>query len=108
MEAGECVLETNVGRVELGVSAQLEEIERGSSICCSRGRRDECERRMRAAGFVRTWALFYAAGGRGLRGGGVDAWWRRMGRRSRRRGHFVPSASAARLWMVMGGGIGRR
>ena len=27
--AGECVLETNVGRVELGVSAQLEEIERG-------------------------------------------------------------------------------
>jgi flagellar assembly protein FliH len=26
---GECVLETNVGRVELGVSAQLEEIERG-------------------------------------------------------------------------------
>jgi len=29
LEAGECVLETNVGRVELGVSAQLEEIERG-------------------------------------------------------------------------------
>ena len=29
MGAGECVLETNVGRVELGVSAQLEEIERG-------------------------------------------------------------------------------
>ncbi|WP_158944152.1 FliH/SctL family protein [Granulicella sp. S190] len=29
MAAGECVLETNVGRVELGVSAQLEEIERG-------------------------------------------------------------------------------
>jgi flagellar assembly protein FliH len=27
--AGGCVLETNVGRVELGVSAQLEEIERG-------------------------------------------------------------------------------
>ncbi|MEO8736321.1 MAG: FliH/SctL family protein [Edaphobacter sp.] len=27
--AGECVLETNVGRVELGVSAQLEEIEKG-------------------------------------------------------------------------------
>ena len=27
--AGECVLETNVGRVELGVSAQLKEIERG-------------------------------------------------------------------------------
>jgi flagellar assembly protein FliH len=27
--AGECVLDTNVGRVELGVSAQLEEIERG-------------------------------------------------------------------------------
>jgi flagellar assembly protein FliH len=27
--AGECLLETNVGRVELGVSAQLEEIERG-------------------------------------------------------------------------------
>ena len=27
--AAECVLETNVGRVELGVSAQLEEIERG-------------------------------------------------------------------------------
>jgi flagellar assembly protein FliH len=27
--AGECVLETNVGRVELGVKAQLEEIERG-------------------------------------------------------------------------------
>jgi flagellar assembly protein FliH len=26
---GECVLDTNVGRVELGVSAQLEEIERG-------------------------------------------------------------------------------
>ena len=26
---GECVLETNVGRVELGVSAQLEEIEKG-------------------------------------------------------------------------------
>ena len=26
---GECVLETNVGRVELGVSAQLDEIERG-------------------------------------------------------------------------------
>ena len=29
LSAGECVLETNVGRVELGVSAQLEEIERG-------------------------------------------------------------------------------
>ena|ERR1700761_2983361 len=29
MGAGECVLETNVGRVELGVGAQLEEIERG-------------------------------------------------------------------------------
>ncbi len=27
--AGECVLETNVGRVELGIRAQLEEIERG-------------------------------------------------------------------------------
>jgi len=27
--AGECVLDTNVGRVKLGVSAQLEEIERG-------------------------------------------------------------------------------
>jgi flagellar assembly protein FliH len=27
--AGECVLDTHVGRVELGVSAQLEEIERG-------------------------------------------------------------------------------
>lgn len=29
LDAGECVLETNVGRVELGVSAQLEEIEKG-------------------------------------------------------------------------------
>lgn len=29
LTAGECVLETNVGRVELGVSAQLEEIEKG-------------------------------------------------------------------------------
>lgn len=29
LEAGGCVLETNVGRVELGVSAQLEEIEKG-------------------------------------------------------------------------------
>ena len=29
MLAGECVLETNVGKVELGVSAQLEEIEKG-------------------------------------------------------------------------------
>jgi flagellar assembly protein FliH len=29
MKQGECVLETNVGKVELGVSAQLEEIERG-------------------------------------------------------------------------------
>ena len=29
LAAGECVLDTNVGRVELGVSAQLEEIERG-------------------------------------------------------------------------------
>jgi flagellar assembly protein FliH len=29
LTAGECVLDTNVGRVELGVSAQLEEIERG-------------------------------------------------------------------------------
>ena len=29
LRAGECVLETNVGKVELGVSAQLEEIERG-------------------------------------------------------------------------------
>jgi flagellar assembly protein FliH len=29
LSAGECVLETNIGRVELGVSAQLEEIERG-------------------------------------------------------------------------------
>ena len=27
--AGECVLETNIGRVELGVEAQLEEIEKG-------------------------------------------------------------------------------
>jgi len=26
---GECVLDTNVGKVELGVSAQLSEIERG-------------------------------------------------------------------------------
>ena len=29
LAAGECVLDTNVGRVELGVRAQLEEIERG-------------------------------------------------------------------------------
>ncbi len=29
LDAGECVLDTNVGRVQLGVSAQLEEIERG-------------------------------------------------------------------------------
>jgi flagellar assembly protein FliH len=29
LAAGECVLDTKVGRVELGVSAQLEEIERG-------------------------------------------------------------------------------
>jgi flagellar assembly protein FliH len=29
LSVGECVLDTNVGRVELGVSAQLEEIERG-------------------------------------------------------------------------------
>ena len=29
LDPGECVLETNVGRVELGVSAQLEEIEKG-------------------------------------------------------------------------------
>jgi flagellar assembly protein FliH len=29
LAAGECVLETNVGKVELGVSVQLEEIERG-------------------------------------------------------------------------------
>jgi flagellar assembly protein FliH len=29
MVAGECVLETNIGHVELGVSAQLKEIERG-------------------------------------------------------------------------------
>jgi flagellar assembly protein FliH len=29
LEAGECVLETSVGRVELGVGAQLEEIEKG-------------------------------------------------------------------------------
>jgi flagellar assembly protein FliH len=29
MKAGECVLETSVGKVELGVSAQLEEIEKG-------------------------------------------------------------------------------
>jgi flagellar assembly protein FliH len=29
LSAGECVLDTNVGRVELGVSAQLEEVERG-------------------------------------------------------------------------------
>jgi flagellar assembly protein FliH len=29
MKAGECVLDTSVGKVELGVSAQLEEIEKG-------------------------------------------------------------------------------
>lgn len=29
MSAGECVLETKVGRVELGITAQLEEIEKG-------------------------------------------------------------------------------
>jgi flagellar assembly protein FliH len=29
LDAGECVLDTNIGRVELGVSAQLAEIERG-------------------------------------------------------------------------------
>ena len=29
MKSGECVLETSVGKVELGVSAQLEEIEKG-------------------------------------------------------------------------------
>ena len=29
LNIGECILETNVGRVELGVSAQLEEIEKG-------------------------------------------------------------------------------
>jgi flagellar assembly protein FliH len=29
LDAGECLLDTNVGRVELGISAQLEEIERG-------------------------------------------------------------------------------
>ncbi len=47
LSAGECVLETNVGTVELGVSAQLEEIERDSSICCTRGRRDDVRRKMR-------------------------------------------------------------
>ena len=29
MSVGDCVLETNVGKVEFGVSTQLEEIERG-------------------------------------------------------------------------------
>jgi flagellar assembly protein FliH len=29
MDAGECLLETSVGKVELGVSAQMEEIEKG-------------------------------------------------------------------------------
>jgi flagellar assembly protein FliH len=29
LHSGDCVLETHVGQVELGVSAQLEEIERG-------------------------------------------------------------------------------
>ena len=29
LDAGDCVLDTNIGEVELGVSAQLEEIERG-------------------------------------------------------------------------------
>jgi flagellar assembly protein FliH len=29
LDAGDCVLDTNIGKVELGVSAQLEEIERG-------------------------------------------------------------------------------
>jgi flagellar assembly protein FliH len=29
LQAGECVLETKLGTVELGVRAQLEEIERG-------------------------------------------------------------------------------
>ncbi len=29
VDAGDCVLDTNIGKVELGVSAQLEEIERG-------------------------------------------------------------------------------
>ncbi len=29
LQAGECVLETDVGRVELGIAAQLQEIERG-------------------------------------------------------------------------------
>jgi flagellar assembly protein FliH len=29
LDSGECLLDTNVGKVELGVSAQLEEIERG-------------------------------------------------------------------------------
>lgn len=29
LDAGECILETSVGRVELGVNAQLEEIEKG-------------------------------------------------------------------------------
>lgn len=29
LEAGDCILETSVGKVELGVSAQLEEIEKG-------------------------------------------------------------------------------
>ena len=29
LQAGECVLETSVGRVDLGVKAQLEEIEKG-------------------------------------------------------------------------------
>ncbi len=29
LKSGECVLNTNIGKVELGVSAQLQEIERG-------------------------------------------------------------------------------
>jgi flagellar assembly protein FliH len=29
LDEGECILETSVGRVELGVKAQLEEIEKG-------------------------------------------------------------------------------
>ena len=29
LQAGECILETSVGRVDLGVKAQLEEIEKG-------------------------------------------------------------------------------
>ena len=58
------MLDTNVGKVELGVSAQLEEIEHGFFDLMQQRPAYECGRRIEGARFGESGSLFYATGER--------------------------------------------